>query len=611
MAWLQVVAKKYKQRLTYPISHGTILGMTRELLEQMIDVAAGRIPADVILKEGKIIDVYGHKVIQGNVVITQGYIAAVEPAQPGAKSRYKATKEINLQGAYVAPGFIDSHIHIESSHLSPEEFGRLSLPHGTTTVIADPHEIVNVAGVKGFQYMLDAANGTKLDIKYMMPSCVPATPFETSGATIEATDMVEPLKHTDVLGLGEFMNYPGIIHKNPQVLDKILLAHQAGKLIDGHSPGVEGAELAAYRVAGIHTDHECSTLEEMRDRLAMGVYVLLRQGTACKDLATLLPGVTPENARRCLLCSDDRNVESLLEVGHLEEHLAMCVAHGIDPITAIQMATLNAAECFRLYDRGAVASGKLATLTILDNLKDFTVSKVIVKGEVVAEGGIYLPKTMYQDSSAVQSSVRVADFSQDRLQLKLATNKAHVIALTPGGVVTEKRVMEVSRDGSGNFIYDATRDICKIAVVERHRLTGNVAVALLHGYGIKSGAIAQSLAHDSHNILVAGVDDKDMAYAVEELIAQGGGLILVKQGEVIERVPMPIAGLMSDQPGEVVAEKLKAFDTAAYESLGISRTYEPVMTLGFMSLPVIPEIKLTDKGLFDVTQFSYIPVDVE
>ncbi len=576
--------------------------MNKVILKRMIDVAAGREPADLVLKGGKIIDVYGHTIIEGDVAIVDKYIAAV--------GSYSGVTEIDVQGAYVSPGFIDSHIHIESSYVSPEEFGRLAVPHGTSTIIADPHEIVNVAGLEGFSYMLEAAKRTKLDIKYMVPSCVPATPFETAGAEITANDMIEPLKDSQVLGLGEFMDYPGIIHGDSGVLDKIITAMNTDKLIDGHSPGLTGKDLAAYVVAGIHTDHECSTVEEMLDRLRMGVYILLRQGTACHDLETLLKGMTVENSRRCLLCSDDRNVETILETGHLEAHLKMCVDHGVDPITAIQMATLNAAECFQLTDRGAVAPGKVASLTILDDLKDFTVSKVIIEGELVAEDGVYLPKTSYYPIDSVHGSMGVANFTPERLILPLcSSSKAHVIELTPGGVVTKKSIETVSRDRAGNFQYDPTVDICKIAVVERHKKTGNLGLGLLKGYGIKKGAIAQSIAHDSHNIIVAGVDDGDMFFAVEALIKQGGGVVLVKDQQVLESVPMPIAGLMSDQKGEWVAEKLGSFNRVAFDELHINRLYEPIMTLCFMSLAVIPEIKLTDRGLFDVGTFEYISID--
>ncbi len=599
--------------------------MTKEILKQLIEVASGRAKASLVLKNGNIVDVYSHAIRKGDIAIVGEYIAAV--GDPGV---YRGDKEIDLQGAYVAPGFIDSHIHIESSYVSPEELGRLTVPHGTSTIIADPHEIVNVAGLEGFRYMQEAAKHTKLDIKYMLPSCVPATPFETAGATIEASDMTLPIQDTDVLGLGEFMNYPGIVGADQATLDKIMVAHDAGKLIDGHSPGLEGSELAAYGVAGIHTDHECSTLQEMQDRLQMGMYILLRQGTACHDIETLLQGVTVENARRCLFCSDDRNVETILEVGHLEEHLRMAVAHGIDPITAIQMASLNATECYRLTDRGAIAPRKLANIVILEDLQDFKVTQVFLKGELVAKNGQYLPKTTYEPIAPVQSSMHVANFCKKRLALPLKSAKAHVIGLTPGGVVTEKKIMQVSRDKDGLFqfangdgnddgtaaLHDrganphcAHQDIAKVAVIERHKQTGNVGLGLLHGFGIQHGAIAISIAHDSHNIITVGVNDDDITLAVETLIAQGGGVVLAKNGVILETLPMPIAGLMSDRKGEWVAEKLRKLNNTAYQELTINPIYEPVMTLCFMSLAVIPEIKLTDKGLFDVTTFSYIDVD--
>ena len=577
--------------------------MEKQELKKIIDVAMSRKSADLVIKNCKVIDVYSGTISIGDIAISDGMIAGV--------GTYDGPHTIDAGGAYAAPGFIDSHIHIESSYVTPEEIGRLLVPCGATTIIADPHEIVNVCGIKGMNYMLDASEETALDIKYMLPSCVPATPFEHSGAVIDAAAMAEPLKDERIIGLGEFMNYPGVIAAADSDLDKIMAAKCAGKLIDGHSPRVSGKELNAYAAAQIHTDHECATVEEMEERIARGIYVLMRQGSACHDLVNLLKGVTPFNSRRCLLCSDDRQPKTILELGHLDDHLRICVREGIDPMTALRMATLNAAECFRLYDRGAIAPGLRADIVLLHNLDNFYVKQVFIKGRLVAADGRYLLPVKRVDSGPVQNSFHVKDFSENKLKLNLKGDKVHVIDILPGGVVTGKGTAEIRRDSNGDFVHNPEEDIVKVAVVERHQGTGNVAVSLLRGYGIKEGAVALSIAHDSHNIIVVGTSDSDMTYAVEQLIAQNGGIILVKRGEVKEAMPMPIGGIMSDQSGEYVERSLIRIHEAASSELGISDSVEPVMTLCFMSLAVIPELKLTDMGLFDVTKFQFISLEAE
>lgn len=575
--------------------------MEKKQLKKLIDIAAGRIPADLVIKNCKVVDVYNAAIIEGDIALCEELIAGV--------GHYEGIQEIDAKGQYAAPGFIDSHIHVESSYVSPEELGRLIVPHGTTTIIADPHEIANVCGLKGLDYMMKASEGTALDIKWMLPSCVPATPFEHAGAVIDAETMKEPIKHEKILGLGEFMDFPGVIGASDGVLDKLLVAKNQGKCIDGHSPGVKGNALNAYAAARIHTDHECATAEELQDRIARGMYVLLRQGSACHNLRELLKGVTSLNSRRCLLCADDCQPKTILSIGHLDNHLRICVDEGIDPIIAIQMASLNSAECFGLEDRGAIVPGLRADIVLMDNLKDFKVQRVFIAGQEAASNGTYnLPFNRY-DISETKGSFHVKDFSKEKLRLKINSHQANVINILPGGVVTSKEVAEIKRDENGEFIYDPSSDIVKVAVVERHQDTGNVAVALLKGYGIREGAVALSVAHDSHNIIVVGVNDEDMAFAVEELIKQDGGIILVKDQKILESMPMPIAGLMSDKSGEWIHEKLTQIHKTAHETLHINQDVEPVMTLCFMSLAVIPEIKLTDMGLFDVTKFDFITIE--
>ncbi len=578
--------------------------MEKQVLKRIIDVAAGKVLADLVIKNVNIVDVYGSTIIEGkDIAICEGKIAGV--------GDYEGIKTIDAQGQYAAPGFIDGHIHIESSYVTPEEIGRLLVPHGGTTIIADPHEIVNVCGMTGMKYMLEAAQGTKLDIKYMLPSCVPATPFEHAGANIDAEAMKEPIKEEQILGLGEFMNYVGVVGADDEVLNKLLVAINENKLIDGHSPNVFDKELNAYAVPRIRTDHECATGEEVLDRISRGIYVLLREGSACHNLRENLKVVNAVNSRRCLLCSDDRQPKTILKEGHLDNHLRICVEEGVDPILAIQMASLNAAECYRLEDRGAIAPGLRADIVLLDNLRDFNVKRVLIKGEEVARDGVYLPEVRRYDCSSVSGQFHVKDFSKEKLKLALKSNHVNVIDILPGGVVTAKGTAMVKIDDQGDFIFLSEQDIVKVAVVERHQNTGNVAVALLRGYGIKAGAVALSIAHDSHNIIVVGTNDADMAYAVEQLIAQGGGITLVKEKEVINHMPMVVGGIMSDQSGEWVKDKLTEIHTQAHDILQVNADVEPVMTLCFMSLPVIPELKITDMGLFDVTQFNFIPLEVE
>lgn len=577
--------------------------MDKQALKKLILVASGEIPADTVIKNCKVLDVFSGKFTEGDIALCDGQIAGV--------GKYEGLAVVDAEGRYAVPGFIDSHIHIESSYLCPEELGRMLVPHGGTTIIADPHEIVNVCGIKGLDYMMKAAENTALDIKFMLPSCVPATPFEHAGAVIDAKDMEEPIHRENILGLGEFMNFPGVVSADDGVLDKLMAAKNEGKLIDGHSPGLSGKALNAYAAARIQGDHECSTVEDMHARLSLGMYVLLREGSACHDLRTLIKGVTPENSRRCLLCSDDRQPKTILKDGHLDNHLRICVEEGLDPITALRMATLNAAECFRLYDRGAIAPGYRADIVLLDDLTDFNVDRVWIKGVMTAEKGEYLPEVKRHDISDVTSSIHLKEFSKEKLKMSLKSSKVNVIEIQPGGVVTKKTTADVSIDDNGEFVRSPSSDIVKVAVVERHNMTGNVACGFLKGYGIQAGAIALSIAHDSHNIIVVGVNDDEMAFAVESLERQSGGIVLVKDGKVIESMPMPIAGLMSDQTGKWVASKLSEIHEKAHTELGVGMDVEPVMTLCFMSLAVIPELKLTDMGLFDVTKFSFIPVEAE
>ena len=457
--------------------------------------------------------------------------------------------------------------------------------------------------------MLDAAKNTKLRIIYGMPSCVPAMPIEDAGSVIEAADMAKLINDENFFGLGEFMNAHGIINADDKILDKIALANNIGKLIDGHAPNITGKDLNAYMCAEIVGDHECRTLAEMHERIAKGMYVLIREDSACHDLNRLVKGVTPANSRRILLCSDDRQPKTILECGHLDNNLRMCVAEGINPVTAIQMATINVAEAFRLHDRGAIRIGGLADLVLLDDLKNFRVEKVWIGGELVAQDGKYLPKIIPADISSVRGSVKVKNFKIDRLKLNLTSSRVNVIGIETGGIITKKFVAEVKIDNDGDFIFDPAQDICKIAVIERHHMTGKLGLGLLGGYGIKRGAVAVSVTHDSHNIIAAGVNNEEIFAAVNALIKLEGGMVLVNGGEVISSISLPVAGIMSDLTGEELKNQLDDLHAKAHAELDICADVEPIMTLTFMALPVIPELKLTARGLFDYTSFGFIPLE--
>lgn len=578
--------------------------MDKKALKRLIDVAAGREPADLVLKNANVIDVYQAEMISGDLAIIDGKIA-------GINGEYHGKETIDLKGKIVAPGFIDPHIHVESSYVTPEEFGRLLVPHGTTTVLADPHEIVNVLGLSGLDYMIEAAKETALDIRYMMPSCVPATNMENAGAVIEAADMISSFEKNQVDGLAEFMNFPGVIHAQDEVLDKLLAAKERGLRIDGHSPMVFNEELNAYAAAGIANDHECSRVEELKDRIARGMYVFLREGSVTQNLRTLLNGVTDNNYQRCVLSADDLQAKTILEKGHLDNSIRICIEEGVSPLRAIQMATINAAQCCQLTDRGAIAPGLRADLVIFSDLAQPEIEATYIEGKLVAEKGTYLPTVKRISTEKVQSSVHIDKFRKEQLKLNLTSDKARAIEVIPQEALTNEAIVSVKRDDQGQFVFDPKQDVTKIAVIERHHNTGNAFVGLLKGYGVKKGAIGLSIAHDSHNLIVTGTNDEDMAAAVKTLKEQEGGVVLIESGKIIGNMALPIAGLMSDLTGEKVAQQEAKINRLAHEVLGVSNSVDPIMTLGFMSLAVIPNLKITDIGLVDVTKFEIVPVSVE
>lgn len=578
--------------------------MEKQKLIKLIDVAAGRKKADLVLKNAKIVDVFQAKILIGDIAISDGYIA-------GIGGSYQGVEERNYTGKYVAPGFIEAHIHIESSYVSPEEFSRVFIPRGTTTILADPHEIVNVAGLKGLDYMVNAAKNAKMDIRYMMPPCVPATNFETSGADLYADDMEDALKTGEVDGLAELMNFPGVINADDKMIDEILMAKKYGARIDGHAPQVVGKDLNAYIAAGPANDHECSTLEEAEERLARGMYLLLREGSVTQDLRKLLPIVNTANSRRCLLSGDDVQAKTAINKGHLDNSIRICIDEGLNPITAIQMATLNPAEYCGLNDRGAIAPGRRADMVVFESLEDFAVEETHILGEKLSQGNKYLGEVNYYPIDSVESSMHVKDFTREKLQLHLNSDKVRAIGVVPGEVLTTEEHVTVKRDGDGNFVYNDQEDVTKIVVVERHHNTGNVNVNLLSGYGIKAGAIAISIGHDSHNIIATGTNDDDIFMAVNELIKQEGGAVVVKDEKVISRMELKIAGLMCNLPAEKMIAQQDALDEAVHEELGVPDNVNPVMTLSFMPLAVIPKLKITDKGLVDVEKNAFVSNELD
>lgn len=578
--------------------------MEKQKLIKLIDVAAGRKKADLVLKNAKIVDVFQAKILIGDIAISDGYIA-------GIGGSYQGVEERNYTGKYVAPGFIEAHIHIESSYVSPEEFSRVFIPRGTTTILADPHEIVNVAGLKGLDYMVNAAKNAKMDIRYMMPPCVPATNFETSGADLYADDMEDALKTGEVDGLAELMNFPGVINADDKMIDEILMAKKYGARIDGHAPQVVGKDLNAYIAAGPANDHECSTLEEAEERLARGMYLLLREGSVTQDLRKLLPIVNTANSRRCLLSGDDVQAKTAINKGHLDNSIRICIDEGLNPIIAIQMATLNPAEYCGLNDRGAIAPGRRADMVVFESLEDFAVEETYILGEKLSQGNKYLGEVNYYPIDSVESSMHVKDFTRKKLQLHLNSDKVRAIGVVPGEVLTTEEHVTVRRDGDGNFVYNDQEDVTKIVVVERHHNTGNVNVNLLSGYGIKAGAIAISIGHDSHNIIATGTNDDDIFMAVNELIKQEGGAVVVKDEKVISRMELKIAGLMCNLPAEKMIAQQDALDEAVHEELGVPDNVNPVMTLSFMPLAVIPKLKITDKGLVDVEKNAFVSNELD
>ncbi|PFP24605.1 adenine deaminase [Bacillus sp. AFS073361] len=577
--------------------------MERKQLIKRISVSSKREPADTVIKNGKIIDVFTGEIIEGDLAIVDGYFAGI--------GEYEGKKMIDAKGLYISPAFIDGHVHIESSMITPKEFAKVLLPHGVTTVVADPHEIANVLGTDGIQYMLDSSEHLPFDFFFMLPSCVPATEFETSGATLNAADLKPFYLEPRVLGLAEVMNFPAVLKAEQEMLEKILQAKQFGKKIDGHAAGLSANDINVYMAAGIRTDHESTTAAEAKERLQRGMYLMIREGTVAKDLQQLITIVNERNARRCLFVTDDKHLDDLVHDGSIDYNVRLAIATGLSPITAFQMATINAAECFGLENKGAIAPGYKADFFLFDDMNKINIRTVFKDGKAVVNNGqltMDLNTQTFVETERLRNSVRYHELTEKHFHIPLRTNKANIIEIIPNSLVTRHLIEKVEKNDGGFFQTSITNDQLKLAVIERHHLKNQIGLGIVKGLGLKSGAIATTIAHDSHNLIIAGTTDDDMVMATKAIKEMQGGLVVVNQGEVIASLELSIAGLMSDRPYQEVYSGLKEINLAL-QKLGANHHFNPFLTLSFLALPVIPELKLTDKGLFLVSKFKHIDLD--
>lgn len=577
---------------------------TCKLLREQVAAATGSKKAELVLKNAQIVNVFTQSVETGDIAIEGGYIVGI--------GNYEGITEKDLGGAYVCPGFLDGHIHIESSMTSPGEFERAVVPHGTIAVITDPHEIANVAGTAGIRFMMQSAQKLDLDVYFMLPSCVPATDLDESGAELLARDLEPFYADEKVLGLAEMMNAFGVTHGDKGCFEKLVQARSLKKAIDGHAPALSGKELNAYVTAGIRSDHECSDFEEAKEKFARGQWIMIRQGTAAKNLKGLMGMFEDPYYQRCLLVTDDKHPGDLIRIGHIDAIIREAVSMGADPIRAIRMGTLNAAAYFGLHDMGAVAPGYKADLAVFDDLRTLNVKQVYKGGKLVAEDG----KMLHQKEKITDWSDEIKErvfhsFHRDpitveELQLKKTTGThQRVIDMVAHELITRERIEEWKELPGMAPGVDISRDIVKLAAIERHKNTGHVGLGFLGKYGLKRGAVATSIGHDSHNLVIAGVTDEDMVFAGNRVIENGGGLAIALAGKVLADLPLPIGGLMADEPVEVVDEKLEHMKKLSVE-LGISEDIDAFMTLAFISLPVIPKLRLNTYGVVDVEKHQVV-----
>ncbi len=568
--------------------------MNQNQLKELIRVARGQAPADLILANARIVNTFNGEIEQENIAISQGMIAGIGDYRDGLKT-------IDLAGRYIAPGFIDGHTHVESSMLHITQYARAVVPRGTCALITDLHEIANVCGLNGAREILQIAEKLPLDVFFMVPSCVPATHLETSGARITADDVQSALGWKNCIGLGEMMNFPGVLYGDGEVLLKLSLS--SSKVIDGHAPGLHGRDLNAYLAAGIGSDHESTSLGEAREKLSRGMWVMIREGSSEKNLAALLPLVNDRNYHRCFLVVDDRSCVDLLRDGDIDAVVRKAIHLGLDPVRAIQMATINTAQYFRLNRLGAVAPGYMANLIVFSDMSALDIDTVFHRGEVVARDGHPVFTAEVGGGDDLKHTVNIKDFAVG--DLKLPAEKRHhpIIEVIPGQIITRKTSIDLSvKDGA--VVPDAAKDILKLVVVERHKASGNIGIGMVKGFGLRQGAFASSIAHDSHNIVAVGLQDEDIFTAIREIERLQGGLAVAAQGKVLASLPLPIAGLLSDEPLETVVQGLHAVETAA-AGLGCTLA-SPFSTLSFLALPVIPQLRLTDLGLVDVDSFRLL-----
>ncbi|MFB0921726.1 MAG: adenine deaminase [Oscillospiraceae bacterium] len=556
---------------------------------RIISVASGREPADLVLKNSVYANVFSNELCQGDIAVAEGVIAGI--------GSYTGRTELDMTGKIVCPGFIDAHIHIESSLVSPYEFVGAVLPHGTTTVITDPHEIANVMGADGIEYMLQATENLPVDVFFMLPSCVPATELDESGANLDYNAIDSFYENLRVLGLAEMMNFNGVVSGDEEVLKKLTAAQLHHMKIDGHAPGLRGNNLNAYIAAGVTSDHECSEMQEALEKLRRGQYIMIREGTAARNLDALAPLLVGKCADRCMFCTDDKHPSDLLEKGHIDYIIRKAVSLGTEPITAVKAASFNAAQNFRLSDRGAIAPGYVGDFTVIDSFESFKVEMVFKNGNLMYDGRLrdfpaptIEPRLLERAHNSFKvSQLSEKDFETDR--------PLGVIGLIAGEIV--------SNDCGLADKIDIGKDILKIAVIERHKNTHHIGIGYIKGYGLKAGAVATSISHDSHNIIVVGVSDKEIATAANKVVKLNGGIVVMRSGEALGAVSLPVAGIMSDDTLENVNRDLENAKSRALE-LGVSREIDPFMTLSFMSLPVIPTLRLTTHGIFDVTKWRYV-----
>ena len=555
----------------------------------VIDVAAGRAPADLVLKNATYVNVFSNELCHGDIAVAEGLIVGM--------GEYHGKVEVDVSGKLVLPGFIDAHIHLESSLVSPTEFAKAVLPHGTTTVITDPHEIANVMGTDGIEYMLQATEDLPVDVRFMLPSCVPATPLDESGANLDYRAIDSFYDHPRVQGLAEMMNYVGVVNGDGQVVEKIVASQAHHKKIDGHAPGLSGKELNAYIAAGVYSDHECSDMEDAMNKLRLGQYIMIREGTAARNLEALMPLLTSQYVDRCMFCTDDKHPNDLLEKGHIDYIVKKAISLGADPIVAVKAACHNAARYFLLNNRGAIAPGYLGDFVIIDDFQHFEIEMVYKRGVLMYDGQLrdfpapeidpYLVKRAHDTFHVAHLTAE--DFSDGRPHA--------VIGMIPGEIVTQ--------DAGYADHADPEQDILKIAVIERHKNTHHIGLGYIKGYGLKRGAVATSTSHDSHNIIVVGATDEDMAAAANRIVENRGGITVMENGQVLGEVTLSIAGIMSDDSLVMVNSALEDAKDEAF-GLGVSRGIDPFMTLSFMALPVIPSLRITTRGVFDVSSQRYI-----